>query len=158
VKKIQLIHRRTGVYYHYQFIYLFKLTNTEKPASRGKPEAQTRNLANARANTARRFLSSGRKWKSRDWWKEERRRLAGNRILEQADRWSLLERTAQLYANRQVRQIKRLPNRIVCGKTPAYPQQQMCRSHFFGSPRVFVQVPFSLDTMFFQRIRQHVNR
>ena len=30
MKKISLIHRRRGVYYHYQFIYLNKLTNTKK--------------------------------------------------------------------------------------------------------------------------------
>jgi len=49
-------------------------------------------------------------------------------------------------------------NRIVCGKTPAYPQQQMCRSRFFAGQTVFVQDRFKLDTMLFQLIRQHVNR
>jgi hypothetical protein len=52
---------------------------------------------------------------------------------------------------------KRSTNCSVCGKTPAYPQQQMCRSRFFAGQSVFVQDRFSLDTMFFQPIRQHVN-
>jgi hypothetical protein len=30
VEKIRLIHKSGGVYYHYQFKYLYKLTNTRK--------------------------------------------------------------------------------------------------------------------------------
>ncbi|MGO4478839.1 hypothetical protein AB4Z32_21560 [Massilia sp. 2TAF26] len=60
--------------------------------------------------------------------------------------------------NRQVQLPNQLQNHIVCGKTPAYPQRQMCRSQFFAGQSVFVQDRFKLDTMFFQLIRQHVNR
>jgi hypothetical protein len=85
---------------------------------------------------------------------EERRLSAGMECL-----------TADPYAKRKIQTLlsrcsalKCRQNRIVCGKTPAYPQQRMCRSRFFAGCSGFVQDRFSLDTMLFQRIRKHVNR
>jgi hypothetical protein len=37
VEKIRLIHKSGGVYYHYQFKYLYKLTNTRKRLRVEKP-------------------------------------------------------------------------------------------------------------------------
>jgi hypothetical protein len=46
---------------------------------------------------------------------------------------------------------------IGCGKTPAYPQDGMCRTPFFWLTGLFVHERFSLDTMFFQRVNRTVN-
>ena len=70
-----------------------------------------------------------------------------------------MKRTRPLHSRFwQVQPPNPLQNHIVCGKTPAYPQRQMCRSRFFAGQSVFVQDRFKLDTMLFQLIRQHVNR
>jgi hypothetical protein len=71
-----------------------------------------------------RFLSSGRKWNSRDGERKEATFLPTTE-----NRHDL---AAVLYANRQRRAWKCLQYRCVCGKTPAYPQRQMCKSRFFA--------------------------
>jgi hypothetical protein len=57
VEKIRLIHRSGGVYYHYQFKYLFKLTKTKKrlrvenrPLERQTLPADSNTKAKRRAN------------------------------------------------------------------------------------------------------------
>jgi hypothetical protein len=44
-----------------------------------------------------------------------------------------------------------------CGKTPAYPQDRMCRRPSFWWKTLFVHERCSLHTMFFQHIRSTVN-
>jgi hypothetical protein len=77
VKKIRLIHKSGGVYYHYQFIYLYKLTNTRKrlrvektPLRAWNGEAKERMWQKEAPTLLACFLSSGRKWQSRHQRKE----------------------------------------------------------------------------------------
>jgi hypothetical protein len=46
---------------------------------------------------------------------------------------------------------------LACGKTPAYPQDGMCRTGLFRLTGSFVHERFSLDTGFFQRVNTTVN-
>jgi hypothetical protein len=57
VEKIRLIHKSGGVYYHYQFKYLYKLTNTRKRLRVEKTRLDAWNgQAKGSVNTARAFF------------------------------------------------------------------------------------------------------
>jgi hypothetical protein len=65
VEKIRLIHKTGGVYYHYQFKYLYKLTNTRKRLRVEKARWTPGRARQKKAPTLLAcFLSSGRKWQA----------------------------------------------------------------------------------------------
>jgi hypothetical protein len=121
------------------FIFLFKLTKTGKRRRRGQSETghkQSRRTASS-ALVYRKELDAS--WFSRN--------LA-------SDKSRLQDKARPLFLqNRQAWTAKQHENGSRCGKTPAYPQDQVCRTRHFWTTIVFVPDRFSFDTMLFQLIR-----
>ena len=68
-----------------------------------------------------------------------------------------VERLVRL-PKRTASHVMQAEKRLDCGKTPAYPQDGMCRTHALYASRFFVQHRRSVDTGLFQHIGIGVNR
>ena len=136
--------------------------STAAPSTQGsKPPRSKQHLKSDRRTSrlpARRDLSTGSK--------------AGQQPHQHMQRWTprlarprcfACCRPAGLFFDRRPGQTsccmpKNMKKPTACGKTPAYPQEQVCRKVFFASPAFFVQLWSRIDTMLFQRVCAAVNR
>jgi hypothetical protein len=138
VEKIQVIHSSGGVYYHHHPFFLSKLTKEGKAGAartlfclQKKKRGRPLPRPNADAGTAR-----------------------PPSCLQKERSTTIASGTALASCKHAVDMQKRLD----CGKSPAYPQEQMCRTDDFSACFLFVQHRFSIDTMLVQPIRGCVNR
>lgn len=129
------------------FIYLFKLTNTGNAYARG----QTR-LARAKTVKTR---TDGKAFGLPAFFVYRKNVMRTHR--REAGRgcaYGPACKTGQPFTEKQ---RKTAGIRLDCGKTPAYPQDRMCRTGLFWLTPLFFQLTSCSDTMFFQQIRSTVN-
>ena len=129
------------------FIYLFKLTKTGKANVRGltglPAQEPSKHGLTAKLSTCPRFFVYRKKVM------RPHRRESGRGFV-----YAPACKKDQLLTEKPG---KTTGIQLGCGKTPAYPQDRMCRTWLFWLTSLFVQLTSCSDTMFFQQIRSTVN-